>query len=156
MNKIALSLAGALAAGAALIGTAEPAKAQFGISVGFGSPFYGGYGYGISVGFGSSYGYPSYGYGYGYPSYGYYGAPRVVTRRVVTTVPAYGYGYGGYGYDDGFYGAPVIRRRVVYSAPVVRTRRVVYSSPFVSTRRVVTRVAAPGYGRVVTRRVYRY
>ena len=138
MNRIALSLAGALAAGAALIGTAEPAKAFFGVSVGFGtgfgSPFYG-----SGIGFGTGFGYPYYG-GYGYP---------VVTRRVVTTVPAYGYGYG---YPYGYYGTPVIRRRVVVGAPIIRTRRVVYGTPFVSTRRVV----APGYGRVVTRRVYRY
>ncbi len=104
MKKIALSAIGALAAGAALFAAPQAAQAQF-LSVGFGGSNYYGYGSGVSVGFGSSYGYPYSGYGYGYSPVSY---------------------YGGY---DGYYGRPVVTRRVVYRAPRTVVRRVVYGSP---------------------------
>jgi hypothetical protein len=101
MNKIKFALAGLFAAAAALIAAPEPAKAQFSVSFGVGTPYYGGYGY------------PGYGYGYGYRpvGYGYYRRPYV--RRVV-------YGYPGY------YRRPYVRRVVAYRPyPVYYPRRVV-------------------------------
>ena len=117
MRTIALGLAGLLAAGAALTATMEPAQAQFGVSVGFGSPGY----YGAEDGYDDD----EFGWGPAYrpettfrPAYGFYGGVErpypyggyqavgaspygagygydrsvVTTRRVVTTTPAYGYG----------------------------------------------------------------
>jgi hypothetical protein len=129
MKKLALGTVGALAA---LFAMPQAAQAQF-LSVGIGAPSY----------YGSPY------YGYGYPRYGGNGI------RVGFAAPAYSYGYGygypyaassyGYGYDDfddGYYAAPVVTRRVVYQAPPVVTRRVVYRGPRTLVR---TRVVSNPY-----------
>ena len=111
MNKFVSGVVGALAAGAALVAAPEPAKAQVGISIGFGTP---GWGYGPYA---------------AAPYWGwraapvYYGAPwgysttRVVYRDPYFAAPAYAY--------------PRRTTRVVY-APGGHTkvvRRVVHHGP---------------------------
>ena len=73
LRKLVYAGLAALTLGAASLATTTPAEAYwhrgFGLSFGFGSPFFGSPFYG-----------PGYGYGYGYrPYYGYY-APRRVFR----------------------------------------------------------------------------
>jgi hypothetical protein len=143
MKKLfALSLVGALAAGAALVATPQEANAQVRFSVGFGTGYYGsGWGWGG----------PRYYDRIGYSPFhhrGYYGGyyPRTRVTYVVRQRPTYYY-------------APVVQRRVVrrvvstpiYYVPqrrIVRTR-VVRSRPVVRVRSFESRPA-----RVVVRRSY--
>jgi hypothetical protein len=103
MNKFKLALAGLAAVGAAVVAAPEPAKAQVGISVGFGGPAYYGGGWG--------YGYRPIRYGYG-PGWGY-GYRRPIVRRVVYGYPAY-------------YRRPVVRRVVYRPAYYARPYRVAH------------------------------
>jgi hypothetical protein len=166
-NTIALALAGALAAGTALVGTA--ANAQSGFSVSVGAPgYYEDYGWGS--GWGSGYR-PVHSWGggavVGAPAYGSYDAPAVTTTtRVVRAAPDYGY------YDEpavattrtvvaqrpAYRTSRVVRsQQVVYRNPTYRTQRVVtrrvmtqptvaYNEPAVVTTRRVVRTQSPGYG----------
>jgi hypothetical protein len=122
---------GALAAG--LVGGAVLG----GLAAAAATPAYGyGYGYGYPAN-----SYPAYGYNYAYPAYSY---------------PAYGYGYGYpaynypvasnyYGYGGGYYGAPVVERRVVYRTVPRYYPRVVYRQPrIVHSRRYVRTVVTTG------------
>jgi hypothetical protein len=103
MNRFKLAVAGLMAAGAALVAAPEPAKAQFSISFGVGSPYYG---------------------GWGHPGYGYYHRPYY--RRV-----AYGYPYGYYRrpirrvYYPAYYQRPYYRR-AYYPAYSYRPYRPAY------------------------------
>lgn len=131
-KTIAFALAGALAAGTALV-TAANAQSGFSVSVG-------------SRGYDDDYGW---GYGYrpvhswgggavvGAPAYGYYDAPAVTTTtRVVRTAPAYGY------YDEPAVATTrtVVAQRPAYrTSRVVRSQKVVYRNPTYRTQRVVTR-----------------
>ena len=142
MRLAKLAAAVSLLAGA-LLTSSESAKAQFGISVGFGSPGY--YGYaspwwgGPAVRTGFSWGGPVLAgyaspYPAAYPVSPYYYEEPVVVRRVVRRAPVY---Y-----------APPVRTRIV-AAPVYRPRQIVRQ------RTVVYR--APGYRphRVVRRQIVR-
>lgn len=187
-KALLMGLAGAVALGMGMVGSNE-AKAQFAFGVSSG-----GY-YGVEDGYEDD----GFGWGPAYrrdttfrPAVGFYGG---IERPNPYLASSYGYG-GGY-YDGyyrrpvvtggvipvgGYYGGPVVTRRVVvrrpayYAAPRVVTRRVVrapayYAAPRVVSRRVVVRdgfyaprrvvrnrvvVRGPAYGnRVVTRRVVR-
>src|SRR5215213_4519907 len=91
-KTIALALAGALAAGTALVGTAANAQSGFSVSVGS-KGYYEDYGWGSGWGDGYR---PVHSWGggtvVGALAYGYYGAPAVTTTiRVVRAAPDYGY-----------------------------------------------------------------
>ena len=158
-NTIALALAGALAAGTALVGTAANAQ---GFSVSVGSPGYD-EDYGWGAGWGSGYR-PVHSWGggtvVGAPAYGYYDAPAVTTTtRVVRTAPEEVY------YDEPTLATTrtvVVQRPAYRTSRVVRSQRVVYRNPSyraqrVVARRVVTqpRVAYDEPATVTTRRVVR-
>ena len=121
-KTIAFALAGALAAGTALV---TAANAQSGFSVSVGSPgYYDDYGWGSGWGYGYR---PVHSWGggavVGAPAYGYYDAPAVTTTtRVVRTAPDYGY------YDEP---AVATTRTVVAQRPAYRTSRVVRSQKVV-------------------------
>jgi hypothetical protein len=152
MKRVVLGLAAAMAAGAALFATPQPASAQV-VSFGIGTGgYYGGYGLGNPyyrnpVGYYEGYAYRPYrpfrrvvGYPYSYGYYApvvaapvYYYRPRRVVRRVV--------------YNRPIYYAPrrIVRTRVIYSSPAYAPRRVVrtravYSRPVYRNDRIVRRV----------------
>jgi len=132
MNKFKLALAGLAAVGAAVVAAPEPAKAQVGISVGFGGPAYYGGGWG--------YGYRPIRYGYG-PGWGY-GYRRPFVRRVVVHRPYY----------PAYYHRPIVRRvaygyPAYYARPVVR--RVVYRPAYYAPPVRVVHRYGWGYGRPV-------
>ena len=80
-----------LAAGALTLGGC--AYDGLGMGLGYGDPYYGGYGYNSA-------------YGYGSPYYGssYYGSPYYGGHSGVSIGVGYGSGYGGYGYGSPYYG----------------------------------------------------
>ena len=112
MRRIALS---AVAAIALLVMVADDANARprWGVSVGYGSGYWGAPGYSVSYGTRVGDGVVSVGYSsYAYPAYGYYSTPVYYsTPGYYYSTPAYystpvyystPYYYGGYGWGAGY------------------------------------------------------